>query len=343
MSGGVDSSVAAALLMEQGCDVTGVFFRFGSAPAGGDPTLCRAERHAADARRVAETLGIELVEIDVSVELRRIMDYFAGEYARGRTPNPCVRCNAIIKFARLIELANCRGIRHVATGHHARMGEFAGQPTILRAAARDKDQSYALFEVPREHLPRASLPIGELDGKSRIRAIARRLGLQVHDKPDSQDICFVPDSDYVALLRRLAPESLRAGSIVNSAGEVLGAHDGYARFTIGQRRGLGVAAGAPMYVTKIDPATAVVTIGPREQVLSDALRACGARWHADMPDEFDATVQIRYNHPGALGRVRITGESAFEVRFAEPAAAITPGQAAAVYADERLLGGGWIE
>ena len=231
----------------------------------------------------------------------------------------------------------------MATGHHARRIETPDGPRIARGLAEGKDQSYSLFSIPRASLERIVLPIGEIGDKAEVRNLARSLELNVHDKPDSQEICFVPDDDYVALLRLERPEAMRPGPIVNADGDVLGEHDGYGQFTIGQRRGLRVAAGVPMYVTHIDPETARVTIGTREQAASRHLSAAGANWHADAPDEFDATVQIRYNHRGSPGRVTVTGPETFDVRFEQPVHAVTPGQAAVVYDGDVLLGGGWIE
>jgi len=331
MSGGVDSSVAAGLLLRAGCDVTGVFLR-----------LARAA-DAADARAAADALGIDLHSLDLADAFEEIIAHFAAEYAAGRTPNPCIRCNRRIKFGRLMERADALGIEYVATGHHARLAEADGGRALFRGKARGKDQSYALFEVPRARLGRILLPIGEVGGKDEVRRIARDMHLPVHDKPDSQEICFVPDDDYAALLRRIRPDAMRPGEIVNAAGEVLGRHDGYGQFTVGQRRGLGVAAGVPMYVTRIDPAAARVTIGPRSEVMSRRLAAAGANWHADVPEAFDALVQVRYNHRGAPARVRLSGTETFEVEFAEPVHAVTPGQAAVCYDGDRLLGGGWIE
>ena len=347
MSGGVDSSVAAGMLLEQGYDVTGVFLCLGGAggPEGdrGAKGACCTPQDAADARRVAEALGIDLYVLNLQEAFDGIIDDFVRQYARGRTPNPCIHCNRLIKFGRLIERADTLGVRYVATGHHARIVQAGGGPAVARGKAWDKDQSYALFAVPADTLGRILLPIGEVDGKDRVRRIARGLGLNVHDKPDSQEICFVPDDDYAGLLARRAPEALRPGPIVNAAGQELGRHDGYARFTIGQRRGLRVATGVPMYVTAIDPSSAAVTIGPRQEAMGRRLKAAGANWHADVPAAFDATVQIRYNHRGAAGRVRIASADRFEVDFAEDVMAITPGQAAVVYEGQRLLGGGWIE
>ena len=344
MSGGVDSSVAAALLQAEDYDVTGVFMCLGSAGEADSASRgCCTPQDAADARRVAEQLGIELFVLDLSARFEAIIADFAAEYARGRTPNPCIHCNRLLKFGWLGRRACSLGIGRVATGHHARLVRHAGRPAIARGAAPAKDQSYALFSIPREDLGSILLPVGEVDDKDRIRAVARSLGLAVHDKPDSQEICFVPDDDYVQVLRARAPEALAPGDIVNSAGEVLGRHEGFARYTIGQRRGLGVAAGVPMYVTGIDPTAATVTIGPREEVMGRRLRASGANWHAEVPEQFAATVQVRYNHSGAPAGVRVTGPETFEAVFDEPVHAITPGQAAVVYDGDRLLGGGWID
>ena len=344
MSGGVDSAVAAALLLDEGRDVTGAFLclrRFARAAA--TSRTCCSPHDAHDARRVADILGIDLVTLPVSDAFEPIIEDFVREYAHGRTPNPCIHCNARIKFGHLFDLAGTVGAGFIATGHHARIIHYRGQPAIARARGREKDQSYALFGVPRRRLAQMLLPIGELEGKEQVRRIALGMGLPVHDKPDSQEVCFVPEGDHVALLQRRAPEALRAGPIVDAGGKTLGAHDGYGRFTVGQRRGLRVAAGVPMYVTRIDPETATVTVGPREELLAGGLSASGASWHCDVPERFEATVQIRYNHAGAKGTVRITGETTFEVRFEEPVAAVTPGQAAVAFDGDRLLGGGWID
>jgi len=351
MSGGVDSSVAAHLLRRAGFDVTGVFLCLGAGRAVGvdhDTRGCCSPRDAADARRVAEVLGIDLFVLDAGEDFARIIDYFVAEYVRGRTPNPCIHCNTFIKFARLLARADALGARYVATGHHARMIDGA----IHRAA--EKDQSYALFGVAREHLGRMLLPIGGLAGKAEVRRIAAGLGLPVADKPDSQEICFVPDAAgeggrtgrYVDLVRARRPEAFRPGDIVDSAGNVLGRHEGVAHFTVGQRRGLRIARGRPMYVTAIDPATATVTIGPKAEVMSRRLRAGGANWHVETPQpgsEFPATVQVRYNHQAVPATVRITAPDRFEAEFARPVPAVAPGQAAVVYNGDRLLGGGWID
>jgi len=343
MSGGVDSAVAAALLVDDGYDVTGVFMCLGR--AGGADTAsrgCCSPADAADARRVADALRIDLFVLDLADAFEPLIADFAAEYAAGRTPNPCIHCNTHIKFGRLLQRADSLGADYVATGHYARIVEHDNRPAIARGVARDKDQSYALFGISREALGRILLPVGEIEDKRTVRSIARDLGLPVHDKPDSQEICFAPDDDYISILASLRPEALTPGDIVDSSGRVLGRHDGYGRFTIGQRRGLRVAAGVPMYVTRIDPATATVTIGPRDEVMSRRLTAGGANWQGDLPRNLSATVQIRYNHAGAPAEVHFTGPDTFEAEFLEPLGAVTPGQAAVVYDDNRLLGGGWI-
>ena len=346
MSGGVDSAVAAGLLLRDGYHVTGVFMCLGAAAApDGAPRGCCTPQDADDARRAAQTLGISLYVLDLADAFGPIIDNFVAEYARGRTPNPCIHCNSLVKFGRLVHRADSLSVRYVATGHHARIVRGASGPCIGRGSARGKDQSYALFGIDRSVLGRILLPVGLLADKDRVRQIAAELGLALHDKPDSQDVCFVPDGDYTQLIETRAPAAMRPGEIVDQGGRVVGTHAGYARYTIGQRRGLRVAAGEPMYVTAIDPDQARVTIGPRDCLMSDHLTASDANWHADVPGQFDAMVQIRYNHRGVAGRVTVTGPETFEVHFAQPVSAITPGQGAVVYDDknETLLGGGWID
>ncbi|MCJ7544695.1 MAG: tRNA 2-thiouridine(34) synthase MnmA [Phycisphaerae bacterium] len=343
-SGGVDSAVAAALLKQQGADVVGVFLCLGRlAQADAVSRACCSADDAADARRVADTLGIDLHVIDAGAAFEGIINEFAAEYACGRTPNPCIRCNAEVKFARLLKLADALGARYVASGHHARVLARSGRGAIARGKAAGKDQSYALFGLSTDWLQRIVLPIGELDDKDTVRRIARELGLVVHDKPDSQEVCFVEGDDYSPILAARAPQALRPGPIVNAGGEVLGRHDGYGRFTLGQRRGLGVAAGAPMYVTAIDPATATVTLGPREDLLRRSLSASRASWQQPVGERFRAAVQIRYTHRATAATVRRTVPDRFEVDFDSPVSAVTPGQAAVVYDGDVVLGGGWID
>jgi tRNA-specific 2-thiouridylase len=342
LSGGVDSSLAASLLIERGWEARGTYLKLYDPVADGLPASACASG-ADDALAVAEHLGIECDVLDVSDEFASIIETFVAEYAAGRTPNPCLLCNARIKFGRLWDHARSLGCSRLATGHYARVVTGPDGSAIARAADPAKDQSYALFDLSREVLGHILLPIGELADKAQTRHLARERGLPVHAKPDSQEICFVPDDDYARLLRSRAPEATQPGEIVDAGGEVLGRHEGYGLYTIGQRRGLGVAGGVPLYVTRIDPATNRIVLGPREEVVSRRLRARDANWHANTPDEFRAVVQIRYNHRGAPALVKRTGEDAFQATFDEPVHAITPGQAAVVYDDGRILGGGWIE
>lgn len=344
MSGGVDSAVAAAMLVRLGYNVTGAFLCLGSrGDTSTDGRGCCSPQDATDARRVALKLGIPLLVIDCAADFEAIIEYFVGEYRRGRTPNPCVHCNAHIKLGRLLARADALGARYVATGHYARRITTGAQPHLARAIARAKDQSYVLFGLAREQIERLLLPVGDYATKAAVRDTARSLGLSVHDKADSQEICFVPEGDYTQLVRARCPEALRSGEIVDTSGRRLGRHDGYARFTIGQRHGLHVATGSPRYVTRIDPDTATVVVGTKQETLGRTLRASRANWHFDIRGEIDATVQIRSNHAGAPARVRVTGVDSFDVEFAQPVSAITPGQAAVVYAGDTLLGGGWID
>ncbi len=348
MSGGVDSSVAAHLLQRDGYEVTGVFMCLGAGP-GGDPddegnrpTCCSPEA-ADDARRVARKLGLAFYVLDFAREFDAVIEYFAAEYALGRTPNPCARCNEWLKFGKLLTYADAAGAQYVATGHYARVDRL-GRPCIHRARDAAKDQSYVLFGIPEAALARVLLPVGEMVDKAALRDMARDLALPVADKPDSQDVCFLGEEGYVGVLRQRAPESLRPGPIVGPDGRRVGTHQGIGRYTLGQRRGLGVAVGEPMYVTAIDAAAATVTIGPRAAADGRQLAAGEANWHADVGDEpFDALVQIRYNHRARPARVHPLGTERFTVEFDEALQAITPGQIAAVYDGDRLLGGGWIE
>jgi tRNA-specific 2-thiouridylase len=344
MSGGVDSAVAAALLVEAGFDVTAVFLclQMDGAHAGNERSCC-SPQDAADARQIASRLGIPFKSLSVAGDFKAIIDSFVEDYENGRTPNPCIRCNERVKFGRLFELADSLGARYVSTGHYARIGDRHGQPAIAGARAAGKDQSYVLFRIPRQWLSRLLFPVGDLESKQAVRKIAGGLGLAVHDKADSQDICFVPGGDYASLLEARGSRALRPGDIVDSRGRVIGKHNGYGRFTIGQRRGTGVAMGRPAYVIDIDPQSATVTLGSREELRADGLTACGANWQVDVPPSFEATVKIRYNHRGAPARVALTGDDTFEVRFQDPLEAVTPGQAVVVYSEGCLLGGGWIQ
>jgi len=350
MSGGVDSSVAAALLREQGYRVIGLFMRVGAAPppspssADGRPRQgCCSADDAADARLAAGTLGIAFYSLDFKEDFESLIDYFVDEYCAGHTPNPCVLCNSRLKFGRLLEYADAVGADFLATGHHARIHSPDGHPRLQRATDRRKDQSYVLFGIPRRVLPRMLLPIGHLT-KDAVRREATRLGLPVCDKPDSVEICFVPDRRYARLVRQRRPEAFRPGAVLDQDGQVLGQHDGIPGFTIGQRRGLGIAAGHPVYVTRLNVLDNTVTVGPREALLCRRFRATGLNLHDEgLPARFRADVQIRYQHTAAPAEVVLAGDGSAVIAFDQPQAAVTPGQAAVFYRADLVLGGGWID
>jgi tRNA-specific 2-thiouridylase len=349
MSGGVDSSVAAHLLKEQGYQPLGVFMCAGLAGAGagvGPPRCCSAD-DSADARRVAVRLGLPFAVLNFADDFERLMDRFCAEYGRGRTPNPCVLCNRDLKFGRLFEYADAVGAQYVATGHYARCEFEAGRWRLKRGLDRSKDQSYFLFAVPVQRLGRVRLPVGEMT-KDRVRRVARDLGLPVHDKPESQEVCFVRGT-IADLVRQRRPDLLRPGPILDLDGRVLGRHEGIVNFTVGQRRGLGIAVGRRRYVVAIRAAEAAVIVGPAEALRSPGLAAVHVVWHENVPAEpVRAEVQIRYRHAAApawitrLHQTQDRGDRA-DVKFDEPQPAVTPGQAAVFYRDDRVLGGGWID
>ena len=373
MSGGVDSSVAAALLLRQGYDVMGVFMRLGTpdgvepqsdvgepASAGGSAGRsscdssgknkqgCCSVLDAADARRVAAALDIPLYILNFQDDFLRVIDYFVAEYNRGRTPNPCVRCNDWLKFGKLARYAEAVGAEFVASGHYARVGTdpVTGERSLLRGLDHRKDQSYVLFGMSREALAHTLLPIGEFE-KPAVREMAKDLNLPVYNKPDSQEICFVPDQDYAGLVKRRSPETFRAGELVDPAGHMIGTHEGHQHFTIGQRKGLGVALGHRMYVVDIDPNSNRVTVGEKESLLKRSLVAhqtnlLSSRL-AKEGDTVRCAAKIRYNHPPQNATATITGADEITVRFDEPQSAITPGQAVVLYDSDVVLGGGWID
>jgi tRNA-specific 2-thiouridylase len=397
MSGGVDSSVAAALLLREGYEVVGCFMRLGSPGEALDELVpasecrpvkighqgCCSINDAADARLVAAELGIPFYVCNFKKDFGRIIDYFVDEYVEGRTPNPCVRCNDWLKFGKLHEYAGQIGAEFVASGHYARIGVEVSRcrgvermqegthclpstpghldtstPSLLRGLDPSKDQSYVLFGMPRGQLGRTLLPIGALQ-KSRVRELAKEFGLPVFDKPDSQEICFVPDNDYAGLVERRRPEAVREGRILDAEGREVGKHGGQHRFTIGQRKGVGVALGHPIYVVGKDPMANTVTIGSREDLMCTGCTAGEANWLVDEarigPEWFACRAKYRYNTPAVAAQARRLGDGdeatasgrrgRFEVKFRESQVAVAPGQAVVLYGAEdpdAVLGGGWI-
>lgn len=386
MSGGVDSSVAASLLLREGYEVVGVFMRLGSpgetldaleefdsAQISCSPAKvkighqgCCSINDAADARLVAAELGIPFYVVNFKKDFGRIIDYFVDEYAHGRTPNPCVRCNDWLKFGKLHQYANQIGAKFVASGHYARIDRSHGEHRLMRGLDRSKDQSYVLFGMPRAQLAQTLLPIGGLE-KPIVRQLAHEMGLPTFDKPDSQEICFVPDNDYAGLVERRRPELAREGRILDSEGNTIGTHQGQHRFTIGQRRGVGVALGYPIFVVDKDPVRNTVTVAGRESLLASACEASEANWLVDpnsLPSLRTAEglrvyAKYRYNAEPVAATVRLLNDAdadaeratpsgrigRFRVEFDEPQGAVAPGQAVVLYGSEEpdwVIGGGWI-
>ncbi len=349
MSGGVDSSVAAALLSRAGHEVVGVSLQLYDRSGAGQMSRCCSPADLIDARRVADRLGFPYYVINrEGLFERRVLDDFIREYRAGRTPNPCVHCNADVKFETLAALAADLGAEAVATGHYARVGidPKTGERHLRRAADPEKDQSYFLFDLSRDQLRLAHFPLGAMR-KEEVRRVARSLDLPVADKPDSQDVCFLDQGGYRRFVaRRLSErgEAEPAGHVVGPDGRVLGTHDGLSGYTIGQRRGLGVASGTRLYVIGMDPTTRAVRLGPREALAVETLILSGVRIHGEPRGAaFDCTVQVRYRHAGVPARVTRTGRDTVRVDLRQPVTGVSPGQAAVFYDGDLVLGGGWIE
>jgi tRNA-specific 2-thiouridylase len=341
LSGGVDSSVAAALLVEQGYEVIGVTLHL----AGAGSRCCSLE-DADDARRVAEHLGIRFYVANQQEAFRRdVIEPFADAYLAGETPLPCVACNRGFKFGTLRARARALGAEAVATGHYARIAvdPATGEHHLHRARDAAKDQSYFLFDLSQEQLRDARFPLGELT-KDEVRERARALGLATADKPESQEICFVPDGDYASVVEALRPGAVPGdGEIVDGAGRVLGRHGGIHRFTVGQRRGLGLASDERLYVRSLDAERNRVVVGTDAELAVRGARLRGVRWIGAPPaGPALATVRIRYRHPGVPARIEAGADGGADVWFDAPVAAVAPGQAAVFYAGDRVLGGGWI-
>ncbi|MCX6842906.1 MAG: tRNA 2-thiouridine(34) synthase MnmA [candidate division WOR-3 bacterium] len=346
MSGGVDSSVAAALLKEQGFDVVGVTMRlYDDERTGEGGRGCCGFSGSRDAARVAARLGFPHYTWDFRKEFgRMVIDDFCAEYGRGRTPNPCLRCNEQVKFTELLARAAQLGAERIATGHYARIDrDPAGVWQLRRGVDAGKDQSYFLYAMTQEQLSRVLMPVGGYT-KTEVRALARKLELPVAEKPESQDICFVPENDYGAFLRKQRPELFRPGPVLDMAGRVLGQHEGIAGFTIGQRRGLGLAFGERRYVIRLDPEKNAVVLGTEKEAYGRVVEAGSARWVSGKApvEPLRAQAKVRYQGKGGKALVEPRPDGRVRVTFDEPQWAPTPGQAVVFWQDDCVLGGATI-
>ena len=343
MSGGVDSSVTAALLKEQGYETIGITLQlYDHGQAVGRPGTCCAGADIHDARRVASALDIPHYVLDYESRFRdAVMDDFADSYLAGETPIPCVRCNQTVKFTDLMQTARDLGADALATGHYVRWIGGADGPELHRGAETARDQSYFLFATTQEQLEFLRFPIGNLP-KDVVRAHAERLGLTVADKPDSQDICFVPEGGYAAVVERFRPGALEAGDIVDLQGNLLGQHKGIINYTVGQRRGLGIGGGDPLYVIAVEADQHRVVVGPKDALLGERVALKELNWLANLDDDTDITVKLRSQTNPVPATLQRHADGLAEVVLQAPQGGIAPGQACVAYAGERLMGGGWI-
>lgn len=344
MSGGVDSSATAALLLEQGYDVVGVTLQlYDHGAATCRSNTCCAGKDIHDARAVADVLGIPHYVIDMEDTFRTdVIDRFAESYVHGETPIPCVLCNQTVKFRDLVTVARDLGAEALATGHYVRREDGSNGPVMLRGIDPARDQSYFLFSTTRDQLSFLRFPLGGMASKDETRAIAHRHGLPVASKRDSQDICFIPDGDYATLVGKLRPEAIVPGEIVDRDGRVLGRHEGIIHYTIGQRKGLGLGGGEPLYVLRLDPVRARVVVGPRDALGRSVIALRGVNWLGDDETEIRIEARVRSTRPPRPATLVRGTDGRAEVRLDEPEPGVAPGQACVFYRGDRVLGGGWI-
>lgn len=342
MSGGVDSSVAAALMKQDGYEVTGIMLKLWKGEAANNESGCCSVDAAEDARRVAQVLDIPFYVLNFADRFARtVIENFTSQYAAGLTPNPCVACNRSIKFAALLERARSYGADVLATGHYARTDRVSGRYRLRRAAEAGKDQSYVLYMLGQPELEMARFPVGEY-AKPQIREIARNLGLRTADKPESQDLCFVPAGDTHAFIAERVPVGSVPGPIVTTEGRQLGTHRGFAHYTVGQRKGLGVGAGIPLYVREIRAGDNTVVVAPAQQLFARSMSLVQVSFVAGVcPGSFKTSVMTRYRGPAVPASVEVTGTCA-RVEFDEPQPRPAPGQTAVFYDGDEVIGGGTI-
>lgn len=348
MSGGVDSSVAAYLLKEAGYDVVGVTMQiwqdedqFTQEENGGCCGLSAVD----DARRVADDLGIPYYVMNFKTEFKEnVMDYFIKEYTLGRTPNPCIACNRYVKWESLLKRSLDIGADYIATGHYARVVKLDnGRYCLKKSATAAKDQTYALYNLTQFQLSHTLMPVGEYH-KDEVRAMAEKINLRVANKPDSQEICFIPDNDYAKFIQENTDTTIEEGNFVTTQGEIIGKHKGISHYTVGQRKGLNLSMGKPVFVVEIRPDTNEVVIGDNEEVFHDRLYADQLNFMTieKLDGEMRVNAKIRYNHQGSAATIRMVGDDVMEVVFDEPQRAITPGQAVVLYDGDYVVGGGTI-